>query len=92
MSFADRYRDDYLNGEPFCHVMIDDFLEPEALEPVLAEFPAPEQPDWFRRDNEHEVKLSLNETEKMGPATKALFSELNGQVFVEFLERLTSIE
>ncbi len=92
MSLAARHRDEYLAGEPFPHVMIDDFLGPEALDPILTEFPSPEESEWFRRDNEHEVKLSLNETDKMGPATRALMAELNGQVFMEFLERLTGIE
>jgi len=91
-NLADLHRDEFARGEPFQHVMIDDFLEPDALEPILAEFPSPEEPDWFRRDNEHEIKLSLSETARMGPATRALLAELNGQVFVDFLERLTGIE
>lgn len=92
MKLAEEHREAFATATPFRHVVIDDFFEPGVLEPVLDEFPAPEEPDWYRRDNEHEIKLSLDETSRMGPSTRALFAEFNGQAFVNFLERLTGIE
>ncbi|MEU8244839.1 2OG-Fe(II) oxygenase [Nonomuraea sp. NPDC048916] len=89
---ADGLRESFLKASPFRHVVIDDFLPPSALEPVLAEFPEPRDVEWQRFDNAQEIKLALADTERMGPATRHLLAEFNGQVFVDFLERLTGIE
>ena len=89
---ADSLRDEYATAEPFPHVVINDFLPPEVLEPILAEFPEPGQTDWQTFDTSREVKLALANTELMGPATRHLLAEFNSGVFVDFLERLTGIE
>ncbi|MFG2072151.1 2OG-Fe(II) oxygenase [Nonomuraea maritima] len=89
---AESHRESFLKATPFRHVVIDDFLPAEVLEPVLAEFPEPRDPEWQRFDNAKEVKLALADTERMGPATRHLLAEFNGQVFVDFLEKLTGIE
>ncbi|MBD3143077.1 2OG-Fe(II) oxygenase [Microbispora bryophytorum] len=88
---ADRRREDFLGAAPFRHVVIDDFLPPGALEPILEEFPEPRDGSWQQFDSSREIKLALSDTERMGPATRHLLAEFNGQVFVEFLERLTGI-
>lgn len=88
---ADIYADQFRTARPFRHVVIDDFLPPEVLEPVLTEFPEPREPAWKRFDSAREVKLALADPERMGPATRRLLAEFNGGVFVEFLERLTGI-
>lgn len=92
LPLADQLRDSFLTAQPFRHVVIDDFLEPSALEPILDEFPEPGDVQWQQFDNAKEIKLALSDTEKMGPATRQLLSEFNGQVFIDFLERLTGIE
>jgi len=88
---AERFRPRFLAASPFRHVVIDDFLPQDVLEPVLTEFPEPRDAQWQRFDSSREVKLALADTEKMGPATRHLLAEFNGQVFVEFLEHLTGI-
>ncbi|MGH3697763.1 MAG: 2OG-Fe(II) oxygenase [Pseudonocardiaceae bacterium] len=91
-TLADRFRGQYATASPFPHVVIDDFLPGEVLEAVLTEFPEPRDVGWEQFDNQQEVKLALCDTELMGPATRHLLAEFNGQVFVDFLERLTGIE
>ncbi len=91
-TLADRFRGQYATASPFPHVVIDDFLPAEVLEAVLTEFPEPRDVDWQQFDNQQEIKLALCDTELMGPATRHLLAEFNGQVFVDFLERLTGIE
>ncbi|MEU6715902.1 2OG-Fe(II) oxygenase [Nonomuraea sp. NPDC046802] len=89
---ADSLRPTFLTASPFRHVVIDDFLPENVLDPVLDEFPEPKDATWQRFDSSKEVKLALQDTEQMGPATRRLLAEFNGQVFIEFLERLTGIE
>lgn len=90
-ALADRLRGDYSDAAPFPHIVIDDFLPAGVLEPVLTEFPETTEADWQRYDTESEMKLALADTERLGPATRHLLAEFNGQVFIEFLERLTGI-
>lgn len=92
MPLADRLRPQFAAASPFPHVVIDDFLPPDVLEPVLAEFPEPRDTEWQQFDNAKEVKLALADLERLGPATRHLLAEFNSQVFVDFLERLTGIE
>jgi Rps23 Pro-64 3,4-dihydroxylase Tpa1-like proline 4-hydroxylase len=87
-----RYRAAFSTGDPFPHVVIDGLLPDAVLDQVLTEFPAPEQGPWQEFDGPAEIKLALADTASMGPATRNLLAEFNGQVFIEFLESLTGIE
>jgi Rps23 Pro-64 3,4-dihydroxylase Tpa1-like proline 4-hydroxylase len=91
MPLADKLREDFLTAEPFPHVVIDDFLPPEVLDAVLAEFPEPEQTDWQQFDTSREVKLALADAEQMGSATRHVLAQFNTAVFTDFLESLTGI-
>jgi len=88
---ADELADSFQHAAPFPHVVVDGLFPEAVLDDVLAEYPEPEDAPWQQFDSPAEVKLALADTEIMGPATRHLLAELNGQVFVEFLERLTGI-
>lgn len=89
---ADAHREAFRDAQPFPHVVIDDFLPPEVLQPILEEFPEPGEADWQRYDTGREVKLALADSERMGPATQHLLAQFNSAPFVDFIERLTGIE
>lgn len=91
LPLADEQRTPFATASPFRHVVIDDFLPPEVLDRVLQEFPEPRDVEWERFDDRREIKLALADTEAVGPATRDLLAEFNGQVFVDFLESLTGI-
>src|SRR5262249_40992180 len=38
----------YRDADPFPHAVIDDFLPQHVIDGVLAEFPSPENPEWYR--------------------------------------------
>lgn len=89
---ADAHREKFQNADPFPHIVIDNFLPPEVLEPVLREFPEPGDAEWQQYDNGREVKLALADSERMGPITRHLLAEFNSSPFVDFIERLTGIQ
>ena len=89
--FADRMQQTFESAKPFSYAMVDGLFPPEVLEAVLAEFPEPEQVPWQSFDQATEIKLALADTTKMGPATRNVLAECNGQVFIDFLERVTGI-
>lgn len=86
-SLADRYR----SASPFPHIVIDDFLDPEALRTVLAEFPPSEDKGYFDRDQER-YKFQYAPYETSSGHIRNLFAELNSQAFLGFLEEMTGIE
>jgi hypothetical protein len=86
-SLAGRYR----SAEPFPHIVMDDFLDPEVLKGVLVEFPSNEQKSFFDRDQER-YKFQFQPREISSGLIRNLFAELNSQEFLGFLEELTGIE
>jgi len=92
MRTADSQRNAFAIAEPFPHVVIDGVVPELVLDAVLSEFPEPEAAPWQQFDRPTELKLALADTTRMGPMTRHLLAEFNGQVFTEFLERLTGID
>ena len=86
-SLASRYR----NAEPFPHIVIDDFLDPDVLRSVLACFPSSENKEYFDRGQER-LKFQYQPGEVASGLVRNLFAELNNRAFVGFLEELTGIE
>jgi hypothetical protein len=84
--------DEFISGVPFPHVVIDNAIPVSVLDRVIDEFPEPEEVTWKTFNAATEVKLALADVEQMGPWTRRLLAEFNGQVFVDFLEALTGID
>ncbi len=81
----------YRNAQPFPHIVIDNFLDPEVLRQVLADFPSSENKKFFDRDQER-FKFQYQPYEVSSGLIRNLFAELNSQAFLGFLEELTGIE
>jgi Rps23 Pro-64 3,4-dihydroxylase Tpa1-like proline 4-hydroxylase len=84
-------RRQYVDAQPFPHVVIDDFLDPGVLRSVLGEFPSSENKDYFDRGQER-LKFQYQPHEVSSGLIRNLFAELNSQAFLGFLEELTGIE
>lgn len=83
---------EYRNAKPYPHVVFDNFFDPEILDQVLGEFPAPSAIRWQQFDNAHEIKLASAAETSFGPATRLLMYHLNSITFLEFLSKVTGIE
>jgi Rps23 Pro-64 3,4-dihydroxylase Tpa1-like proline 4-hydroxylase len=86
-SLADRYQ----SAEPFPHVVIDDFLEPDVLRGVLDDFPSSDQRRFFDRDQER-YKFQYQPQEIRSGRIRNLFAELNSQAFLAFLEEMSGMQ
>jgi hypothetical protein len=91
-ALAEERRAAYATARPFPHTVIDDLLPEEVLDGVLAEFPKPGEPDWFKFDSPLERKLATDDDSTMGDATRHVLAELNSAPFIDFLEGLTGID
>jgi hypothetical protein len=85
---GDSLRDEFVSGDPFPVLVIDDFLTPDAADAVLAEFPAPDAMPRSR-DYMFGEKRELSSVAEQGPASRALYDALLGEQFRGFISTLT---
>ena len=90
---ADLHRGDFAVAEPFPHLVIDDFVEPELIAEINAEFDevGGQRGGWQEFSSRSEVKLALADITRMGPTTAAMLSAFNSHPFVGFIEEITGI-
>jgi hypothetical protein len=82
----------YRQADPFPHFVEDGLFNASVLDKVLAEFEAMERGGWNHSDATHERKWSTDDPRRLGPFTSALIAQLNGGLFLGFLEELTGIK
>ena len=83
-------RQTFLDAEPFSHIVIDDFLEEEAANALLAEFE--QQRDWSHYNHFNERKMGLPEFSALGTRTQAIVHELSSEAFLQYLVDLSGID
>ena len=91
MALAEARRGEYAANTPYPHVIMDNFLRPEVADAILAAYPSPDSIDWIQFKTAREKKLAANNELLMPPIVRATLAGMNSATFVQFLERLTSI-
>ena len=81
----------YGAAAPFPHIVLDDFLTPEAAKGATAEFP-PLDTEWNTYSHANERKFSHTDPSTWGPTLQAVLAELQSDEFVAFLGGLTGID
>jgi Rps23 Pro-64 3,4-dihydroxylase Tpa1-like proline 4-hydroxylase len=84
-------RDEFINAEPYPHIVIEDFLPIEVAEKALAEFDDAVD-GWNHYYHYNEKKLALTDVSKMGPTVQAIFDGLQSRPFVDLIEKLSGID
>jgi len=90
LALSPESREKFVRAQPFPHIVIDGFLEPEIAEAALREFEASEQ-GWQHFHHYNENKMVLPHLDKMGPVTRALIGELHGEDFLSRMSRAFGI-
>ena len=91
--FVFQNKERFLNANPFPFIIIDDFFSKEFLNDVLNQFPnLAEQKKTTNYDNKNEVKFANNQYKNFPNNIKKLFDFLNSDFFLNFLQRITSIQ
>ncbi len=85
--------DDYANAAPFSHIVLDNFLPQEVLDVALKNFPA----EALKSDRVFNINYGGHHKRQILPydcnkEAQALFSFLNSQPVLQFLEGLTGIK
>jgi hypothetical protein len=81
----------YINAEPFPHIVIDDFIDPELLRDLLREWPiAGNDRKYYNRPQER-LKYEWQPHELHSPFLRSFLAEMNAEPMVRFIEALTGI-
>jgi len=82
---------EYQNAKPFPHIMMEDFLDKDALRALVAEFPDRDGRTYFDRAQER-LKYQFDPNTVESFRVRNLLNELNGEPFLAFLSAMTGIE
>lgn len=80
---------DWEGVDPFPHLVIDGFFEPDLADQLSRDFPAFDSNLWHSYNNAIEVKKTLNNWHHFSPALYRFFSDINSPDAVRIFERLT---
>lgn len=82
----------FQSGDPYPHIVIDDFLPPSILEACLREFPEGSDRAEQKFDRAQErLKESFN-PDTLEPTVRTLFYSFNSRPFVRLVENITGIK
>ncbi len=85
-------REAYARAAPFPHVAIDGLFDPELLEAIRRDFPAPDDDSWRRFDNPQEKKAGFDYRSRVSERLRLFLYFLNSAPMLEFLEGVTGID
>ena len=88
----ERLRADYRSAAPYPHIVIDDFLEPEAAKAAIAEFPPLDPERWNNYIHVNERKFSNTDPSTWGPTLQRILEGLNSPRFVQFVSKLLGVD
>ena len=83
----------YQSASPYPHIVLENFLNPKALDECIAEFNKLNESDgWINYAHYNEKKKGLNKLDLLPEAIKGTINELNSPEFLQFLSTLTGIK
>jgi Rps23 Pro-64 3,4-dihydroxylase Tpa1-like proline 4-hydroxylase len=81
----------YQSADPFPHAVIDDFVGPDVVAAIVAEYPRNREEWDLYLDEGNSNKLAISDEARLGPTARRLIAELNGGAMIRFLEAMTGI-
>lgn len=88
---AETYRQQFISGEPFPHVVIDSFFTPEFAAALYEEFPAFERGCAVGDDGQLGSKSTFDRIRKLGGTFSRLDATIQTHEFLESISKLTGI-
>jgi hypothetical protein len=89
---VERLHAQYDAAAPYPHIVIDDFLEPEAIKAAISEFPPLHPEQWTNYLHVNERKFSNTDPSTWGPTLRRILEELNSPRFVRFIGELLGVD
>ena len=91
MNKAIAFKDDYINANPFPHIVLDNFFNEESLDLLIKNFPKNYNEYSTEYNNKAEKKLALNNPNQFSDENNNFINFLNSFIFTNFLQTITNI-
>lgn len=88
---ADNLRREFVDAQPFRHISIDNFLEDQFAERLLAEFPSFDRKLSINEGGEAGGKAVNTKIREISPAYEELYSFISSKAFLDFMSQLSGI-
>jgi len=88
---ASRYRGDFQSAQPFPHVVIDNFFDPDKAEHLLADFPAFDAENAKSDFGHVGRKAAVPDIRRISPFYAAVYDYIASQGFLDFVAEATGI-
>lgn len=82
---------EYAAAQPYNHIVIDDFFKDEIAKELASAFPQQNSDFWYEYNNPIEKKFACDDIRKFPDLFAKVIYVLNGQNFLNKLEKLTQI-
>jgi len=79
-------------NDPYPHYVIDDFVDDDIAHKLSNDFMDFDSPNWFKYNNQVEVKKSCNNWYNFPEETYKFFQYLNSPAFVQSLSEVTGVQ
>jgi Rps23 Pro-64 3,4-dihydroxylase Tpa1-like proline 4-hydroxylase len=96
---ADKLKNEYQDGSPFPHIMIDNFFSQKTYDNIYSTFPNAESEIWKTPTNKYTINRSVTKQGELqlkeslfDEYQRRLLMELNSSLFISFIEKLSGIE
>ena len=90
---AESKKNQYLNATPFPNIVLENFFTNNFLDEVVKNFPNLEKINSSQQYiNKNEIKFANNDYINFPDSIKVLFDFMNSNTFLDFLQKITSIE
>lgn len=80
-----------LESNPFPHVIIPEFIEPEYYNQMKSKFPSEPNENWWKYENPLEVKYALDNLEMMDDVISNVFYSLSHETVIDKFKKLFDI-
>jgi Rps23 Pro-64 3,4-dihydroxylase Tpa1-like proline 4-hydroxylase len=80
-----------LESNPFPHVIIPEFIEPEYYNQMKSKFPSEPNENWWKYENPLEVKYALDNLELMDDVISNVFYSLSHETVIDKFKKLFDI-
>jgi hypothetical protein len=87
----DELKTSFKNGEPFEHIIIDNFLSDDYAEEIYNEFPTNYE-NWYKYMNPLEVKFAYDNINLLNDNLKNYFYYLSSNHIINLIKKITNIE
>jgi len=93
-SLAKANHDNYVNNNPYPHIVIDNFLPEKIAKTLIADYPTVETFDasWKYHDNQNTRRYFLDDATKFKFRLRLFATAVNSRSFLSFLETISGIE